>query len=132
MPNVTAADLDEDVGELTTSLDQFYSQSAVRPAEFPRSLDGDLRSIFADPRSAEGSTRRPVSELIRRLEPELTADVYRWTGYFPERTRPLLRHLDRRADQLEQVYPEERELKATVALTTLVTAWAMNHVQSDG
>ena len=56
------------------------------------------------------------------------ANVYRWTGHFPERTRVLLRHLAERADQLNQVYPDDREGPATVALTTLVTALAMNHV----
>ena len=56
------------------------------------------------------------------------ADVYRWTGHFPERTRPLLRHLAERADQMTLVYPEPNETAAVVALTTLVTTLAMNHV----
>jgi hypothetical protein len=91
-----------------------------------------LRSLFEDLGHPEGhpdSIRQPASDLIRRLEPELMADVYRWTGYFPERARPLLRHLARRADELNQVYPQDRELQATVALTALVTTLAMNHIQ---
>ena len=56
------------------------------------------------------------------------AAVFRWTGHFPERTRHLLRHLATRAAALEQVYPEDCETAAIVALTTLVTALAMNHV----
>jgi hypothetical protein len=56
------------------------------------------------------------------------ADVYRWTGHFPERTRILLRHLAERAEQLQQVYAEDCEAQAIVGLTTLVTALAMNHV----
>ena len=91
-----------------------------------------LRSIFEDighPESASSSVRRPASDLIRRLEQDLMAQVYRWTGHFPERTRALLRHLARRADGLTQVYPQDHEAQATVALTTLVTALAMNHVQ---
>ena len=60
---------------------------------------------------------------------DLVADVYRWTGHFPERTRLLLRHLAERADQMTLVYPEAHETSATVALTTLVTTLAMNHVQ---
>ena len=35
------------------------------------------------------------------------ANVYRWTGHFPERTRVLLRHLAERAAQLQQVYPTD-------------------------
>ena len=56
------------------------------------------------------------------------ANVFRWTGHFPERTRVLVRHLAERAAQLRQGYPEAREQSAIVALTTLVTALAMNHV----
>ena len=37
------------------------------------------------------------------------ADVFRWTGHFPERTRSLLRHLAERADALQQVYPRDAE-----------------------
>jgi len=59
---------------------------------------------------------------------DLSADVYRWTGHFPERTRALLRHLAERARALNQVYPADRQVRAAVGLTTLVTALAMNHV----
>ena len=101
----------------------------------PRSclgLDGALRAIFEDLGHPEDISadvpRKPASGLIRRLEREVMADVYRWTGYFPERTRRLLRHLAERADQLQLVYPETQEDAAIVGLTTLVTALAMNHV----
>ena len=56
------------------------------------------------------------------------ADVYRWTGHFPERTRLLLRHLAERADELKQVYPADRRMEAAVGLTTLVTSLASNYV----
>jgi hypothetical protein len=128
---VTAADLDEDVGDLTFSVEQFYKPQPFRLAEFPSSLDGDLRDIFEDlgkPEDPSGAPRLPASSLIRRLEREMQADVYRWTGHFPEMTRQLLRHLAERADALRQVYPQDREASATVALTTLVMALAMNHV----
>jgi hypothetical protein len=71
---------------------------------------------------------RPAADLIGSLERELTANVYRWTGHFPERTRVLLRHLSSRALDLNLGYEPEAEPTATVALTTLVTALAMNHV----
>ena len=72
----------------------------------------------------------PASALILRLERELMADVFRWTGHFPEKTRVLVRHLAKVADQLGQVYPESREREAVIGITTLVTALAMNHVHS--
>ena len=56
------------------------------------------------------------------------ANIYRWTGHFPERSRALLRRLAERADELQQVYPEDRQAPALIGLTTLVTALAMNHV----
>jgi hypothetical protein len=70
----------------------------------------------------------PAAALVRRLAMPLAADVYRWTGHFPERTRALLRHIAERSERLEQVYPVDREPQAIVGLTTLVTALAMNHV----
>ncbi len=54
--------------------------------------------------------------------------VFRWTGCFPERVRPLLRHLARRADEMAQVYPADREAETVAGLTALLTALAMNHV----
>ena len=134
-PVVTADDLDQDVGDLTDSVEQFY-RDADGPADatvFPAGLDGALRSIFEDPGvpgpGAPEAPRRMASALIRRLELDLTATVYHWTGHFPERVRPLLRHLAERADALTLVYPEPRETAAVVALTTLVVTLAMNFVQ---
>jgi hypothetical protein len=131
-PLVTSDELDEDVAEIPYTLDQYYRSAEAAGGEFPPGLDGALRSIFEDWGRPEDpptdAPRRPASELIRRLGRDLPADVYRWTGHFPERTRLLLRHLAERADALGQVYPEDREAPAAMALTTMVTALAMNHV----
>lgn len=130
-PAVTAADRDEDVGQLSYSLEHYYQGLSLPAADLAQGLDGALRSIFEDlgvPEDASKARRRPASALIRRLERDLLTNVYRWTGHFPERTRQLLHHLAERADCLRQVYPEDRETEAVVALTTLVTALAMNHV----
>lgn len=131
-PLVTAADLDEDVGELAYSLDQYYGGFAAEEEKFWPGLDGVLRAVFENPGrpgSDSAAARVPAAAMIRRLERQLMGDVYHWTGHFPERTRPLLRHLVQRADQLQLVYPQDREVEAAVALTTLVTALAMNHVR---
>ncbi len=131
-PPVTDDELDEPVSEIRYTLDDYYRSWEGEGGEFPPGLDGALRTIFEDwGRPEDFSTaapRRPAAELIRRLSRDLPADVYRWTGHFPERTRLLLRHLAERADVLGQVYPEDRETPVIVALTTLVTALAMNHV----
>jgi len=132
-PLVTDAVTEDDVRELPYSLEQYYGHMAGVDGEFPRGIDGALRAIFEElgaPEDASPAGRRPASELIKKIERELVAGVYRWTGHFPERTRALLRHIAERADQLGQVYPLDRETAATMALTTLVTALAMNHVHS--
>ncbi len=129
-PLVVDTRTDEEVSEIPYSVEQFYSGPGPVD-EFPHGLDGALRTIFEDlgEPDGDGAQRRiPASALIRSLERTLTANVYRWTGHFPERTRGLLRHLAQRADALNQVYPESQEAAAGLAVTTLVTALAMSHV----
>ena len=132
-PINTKTDLDEDVADLDYTLEDFYEENAPGPVEFPRGLDGALRAIFEDHDRPEDSPatvpRFRASELIHRHERVIVSNVFRWTGHFPERTRPLLRHLATRADVLEQVYPGDREPMLAIALTTLVTALAMNWVR---
>jgi hypothetical protein len=132
-PVVTAADLDEDVAEIEYSLGHYYRDDPSTLGEVPPGLDGALRAIFEDLGEEEGMSLdeplAPAAALIRRLEAELMANVFRWTGHFPERTRVLLRYLAERAAQLQQGYAPSREATAIVALTTLVTGLAMNHVQ---
>lgn len=130
-PVVTTIELDDDVAELGYSLDQYYGTGIEEPLQLPPGLDGALRSIFEDIDPAQDQQtagRRRASDLIRGLERGLMADVYRWTGHFPERTRLLVRHLADRAGELRQGYQPDRELSATVSITTLVTALAMNRV----
>ncbi|HET8695912.1 MAG TPA: hypothetical protein VFO94_00415 [Gammaproteobacteria bacterium] len=131
-PLVTAADLDEDVSGLYYSLKDYYKSQPAESEPGAAGLDGDLRSIFDDlPKEAEqsgASDMRPAAELFRRLERQLMADVFRWTGHFPEKTRSLMRHLAKRADALQQVYSRDAEKQAIVAVTTLVTSLAMNFV----
>jgi hypothetical protein len=131
-PLVTKAEAEEDVGELAYSVEQFYGEQPAPKGEFPRLFDGALRAIFegaARDDAAPGRTR-PASALIRAHERALVANVYRWTGHFPERTRALVRHLAERADELGLVCDESREASTALALTTFVSALAMNHVYS--
>ena len=101
----------------------------------PPTADWALRVIFEEIGQPEDAStpalRRPASSLIRRLEGDLLANVYRWTGHFPERTRQLLRHLAQRAEQLQQVYPEDRETHAAVALTTLISLMPLVAVPAE-
>jgi hypothetical protein len=91
-----------------------------------------LRAIFDDLKTGvEGQPPEdtaPAGPLIRRLERPLMANIFRWTGHFPERTRSLVRNLAKRADDLGQVYPRDAEMEAIIAVTILVTSLAMNYV----
>jgi len=132
-PKVTATELDEDVSDISGSLEDYY-RAAASPvaAPLPPGLDGALQAIFEDFDEAENlssnAPRRPAADLILRLERDLVANVFRWTGHFPEPTRFLVQHLAERARQFQQVYPADRETAVAVALTTLITSLAMNHV----
>ena len=135
-PIVTADDLDEDVGEIGATLGQFYRPEGDVEAPFPDALEGLLRANFDDlddlrEHAPPGQPHALASSLILRMERDLCRSIYQWTGHFPERTRPLLRHLARLADDLVLLYPQAGEARAAIGLTTLVTALAMNHVR-DG
>ena len=97
-------------------------------AAYPKALDAVLRSAF-DPSGGTGEGYERVSVLIRKIEQSLMASIYHWTGHFPEKTRALLRHLAERADAMGLAYPHQEETTASVGLTTLVTALAMNHIE---
>jgi hypothetical protein len=134
-PLVTATDLDEDVGEIGYSLEEYYGRQLPEPAA-AAGLDGDLRAIFEDLEPTVSGARQeemlPAAALIRKLEPQLMADIFRWTGHFPEKTRSLVRHLAQRAETLAQVYPKTSEAQVAASVTILVTALAMNHVHRGG
>jgi hypothetical protein len=129
-PVVTARDYDEDASTLALTAEDFYRDSAPPDEPLPEGVAGALRSIFFEPGEAKAADVRPASELINRLKNSIAADVFRWTGHFPERTHALLRDMARRCDELHQVIPKSREMDATVNLTTLVTALAMNYVHN--
>jgi len=147
-PDVTVVDTEEEVGELKYTLQEFYDtvcnadekqpteasseeNLAVEPA-----LDAPLHGIFEDMGDREDlsttSPRLPAAALIRRVENDLVTNVYRWTGCFPSRVRPLVQQLAERAELLKQVYPADHEMSAIMAISTLVTALAMDHVVRRG
>jgi len=130
-PRVSSAELDEDVAQINYTIEHFYGQPPGSIEQLAATLDGALKAIFEDEGRPEGATsaiRKPGGALLRKLQRQLMADIYRWTGHFPEHTRQLVRHLAERADQLQQVYPENREQEMAVAITALVAALATNHV----
>ena len=92
------------------SLERLLPQ--LRGAHAPKcrpGLDGSLRALFAPARArAPAAERRRPTALLRRLEPTLCTEVYRWTGHFPERTRPLVRQLAERSAAMALDYAAGR------------------------
>lgn len=130
-PAVTDDELDEDVAELDYSLEEFYEGDDDLLEDLPPGFDGALRAIFSDLARRAAPDRpplKPARDLLLGMERGLMANVFRWTGHFPERTRLLLRHLAERAGTLDLGYEPAREDAARVAVTTFVTALAMNHI----
>jgi hypothetical protein len=132
-PLVTATNLDENVADLDYTVEQYYQKFYPDEASAAAiGLDGALRAIFEDLAEAheQGNAAQavPAAILIRKLQRPLMAEVFRWTGHFPERTRALIRHLADRAEALQQVYYADQEQKAQLAITIFVTSLAMNYV----
>ena len=128
-PLVLEEELDEDVAGIGSSLDSFYQEHVPPGGDTPPEVADALQTIFGDlPAAVDPSAqeRHSAAMLIRRLEHTLATEVYRWTAYFPERTRILLRRLAERAESMRLVYPAERETDATMALTAFVTALALS------
>jgi hypothetical protein len=127
-PLTTAEDLDEDVGSLDSTLDEHYRAYALDKIDVPADLEDALQAIFGEPDNEPSTTPRRAAMLIRRLERTISANVYRWTGWFPERARHTLRELSELAEKRNLTYAEDREIAATVALTTFITALAMSQL----
>jgi hypothetical protein len=130
-PIVTDDALDEDVAEIAYTLEEFYDDAEDLRDELPPGIDGALRAIFRDlSRRDPGASPsfRPAAALLQRLERDLMGSVFRWTGHFPERTSLLVRHLGERASLLGLGYDAAREEQARVAVTTFITALAMNFI----
>jgi hypothetical protein len=127
-PVTTAAELDDDVSNLSLSLDQFYHATMGAPSEGPPGLEQMLSAIFAE--SDPTGVRLAASDLIHRIERDLPGSVFQWTGHMPERTRWLLGTLAERADAMKLTYRVDEEQGLTIALTSLVTTLAMTWLQS--
>jgi hypothetical protein len=126
-PVTTATDLDGDVASLSMSLAEFYQESGM-PSERPAGLDQMLTTLFLDGEPQKVSLA--ASDLLRRIERDLPGSVFHWTGHLPERTRWLLSQMAERADVLRLTFRVEREQELTIAVTSLVTALAMNWLHS--
>lgn len=128
-PQVVNDEVDQDVADVATTLAQFYAEE-TEPEEgaLPGGIDAALRDLFAALEPSPTGERGSAAVLLGKLDDDLTAQVFTWTGHFPEWTHELVRRLARRAESMGLSYAVERETAATVAVSALITALAMNHV----
>lgn len=127
-PLVTDDELDEDVRELSYSLEHFYRGDTAEGTPWTIDFDHYLRSIFPQA-VGDGEQLMPAAALIRKVEVDLAVNIFRWTGHFPERTRMLTQHFAQRADSLNLVIRPDEEQSSIVALATLLTTLSMNYIQ---
>ena len=98
-------------------------------------LKGALQTIFESRAEAEmenaAASVRPSALLIRQHEQEIMASVFCWTGHFPERTRQLLRHIDRQVAEMRLVYKHNEETTVLIAFTAFITSLALNYMRHN-
>lgn len=130
-PDVIVVDLDGKVDDLAITLQEFYGPPELEGVPLPRSLDGDLRGIFAPWAGIwtppDQGRRGSGAALLRRNLDLLANTVYRWTGVEPEVLAPLLAHLARRAQTLDLAYPMAERDTVLMQLAAFVTTLAMNY-----
>ena len=130
-PLVATVELDEDVAEIGTTLRDFYGAADGELRESAAELDGLLRDVFADLLPRQGESASVAATLIRRLQSEISSEIFQWTGCAPERIHALMNRLAERANLLGLTYGADRELAAVVALTAMLTAFAMTRSVDD-
>ena len=127
-PLVTDAELDQDVSEITDTVEDFFNEE-VSVVELPGSVDGDLRILLGPHSHASDSARELAAPFMHQHRYHLAASVYRWTGIYPERIQPVLDYLERRAATLELTYLSVEREEVLADLACFVTTLAMNYVQ---
>ena len=132
VPDVTNTDIDYTTSEMQTTVQEYYEGIQLATTTIPRSLDGDLRVIFARRETAvtseESMRMGDAALLLRRQQDSLANSVYRWTGVDPVLMRQLIAHLVKRASALKITYPlKERDL-VLVELSGFLSTLAMNYI----
>ncbi|HOX44358.1 MAG TPA: putative zinc-binding metallopeptidase [Myxococcota bacterium] len=131
-PPVTAVELLGQAAELQMTVQEFYQDAPPDGLPLPRSLDGELRSVFSSGAEAAGGPEAvrlgSGATLLRRQRASLVDAVYHYTGCDPALLEPLLDHLAARAKELELGYPLAARDEVLVHTATLLTTLAMNYL----
>lgn len=130
-PLVSDNTLDEDVSTIRLTVEEFYRDGGPAEVLVPRSLDGDLRGIFAPstmPPTVEGARMGSAAALLKRQQDALSVTVFRWTSVDPSVIRPILGHLIKRAKDMNLSYPLAERDTVLIHVSAFLTTLAMNYV----
>ncbi|MBK9386900.1 MAG: putative zinc-binding metallopeptidase [Planctomycetes bacterium] len=129
-PEITDTQIDDEVGAIRTTLQEYYGATVLGAVSIPHSLDGDLQVIFARrAASAPTDTKRSgdAALLLRRQQDSLVRSVYRWTGVEPALLYQLVQHLAERARAMGISYALDERDPILVELSGFLTALGMNY-----
>ena len=116
------------VSAMKFTLAEHYRSTAEQlPIEDERIFDGDLRTIFGTPASADAQS---AGDFIRQHTRELVGRIGYWTGEGPGVLRAFVDHLARRADALGLVVVG-LDASTLIELTAFGTAVIMNYRYTD-
>ena len=135
-PDVTSTAIDYEANEINATVQEFYESFEVGDVRIPRSLDGDLRLIFArrTDSAAPAATAQDAPRtgdaalLMRRQRDALVGVAYRWTGLTPELLWKLIDHLIDRAAELKLTYALSERDAILVELAGFIHTLAMNYI----
>ena len=135
-PDVTSTAIDYEANEINATVQEFYESFEVGDVRIPRSLDGDLRLIFAlrtdsaaPTATAQDAPRTgDAALLLRRQRDALVGVAYRWTGLTPELLWKLIDHLIDRAAELKLTYALSERDAILVELAGFIHTLAMNYI----
>jgi hypothetical protein len=131
-PEVFNTELDFEAKDMRATVQEFYAGFQAGEVKIPKSLDGDLRVIFARAKPGlpeqAGARTGEAALLLRRQRDFLANSVYRWTGVDPAIMQPVIAHLVQRARELKLVYPLSQRDEVLVELSGFLTTLAMNYV----
>lgn len=130
VPDVTSTEIDYDTRAIRKTVQEYYDKVELAGTTIPRSLDGDLRVIFA--RRAEAGGEEPgrtgeAALLLSRQKDALANAVYRWTGVDQEIVKQLIAHLEKRAKALGLAYSLKERDAILVDLSGFLSTLAMNY-----
>ena len=123
-PELHSAELDYDVGQILSTVQQFYEAGAHTELALPQSLDADLRAILGGTGALASDTASAA--LLSRSADALVRAAYRFTGTDPDLLRRVVDHLSRRAVALHLQHAAREEPALVAGLAGLLTALAMN------